>query len=102
MGWNISHGQRGEIRRSAATMHNLSQHVAHVLTAREWQTVKALFDRPSGDPFWLHPHDAARVAPLLHKAGNHRLMPANWAGLAHELADAAHRAADAGQNWRWR
>lgn len=103
MGWNISHGtnQYGQVRRSYTSMSNLAQHLAHVLSAREWASISYLFNRGSGDPFNVPTAEASRVGNLLHKAAKHRSMNSEWGQLATELGDAAHRAARAGQNWEW-
>lgn len=104
MGWNISHGanQNGEVRRSYTTMDNLGQQLAHVLSARDWRTLKPLFRRRSGDPFTVSPRDAGRMARVLRTAARNRLLPTDWSLTAIELADAADSAASARQPWEWR
>ncbi|MFF4574857.1 hypothetical protein [Streptomyces sp. NPDC001410] len=104
MGWNVSHdtNQHGEFRRSYTSMSNLAQQLAHVLTASDWRSIAYLFNRPSGDPFTVDPAEAGRVAQVLHTAATHQLMPGDWGATANELADAADRAAAAGQPWEWR
>lgn len=104
MGWNISHGTNcyGEFRRSDASMSNLGRQLSHVLPARDWRQIAHLFNRRSGDPFTVQPKDAARAASIIRAASQHRLMPADWAQAAAELADAGESAARSGQTWEWR
>lgn len=103
MGWTISHGTNrwGIITRSYSGMAEFGQQLAHILPGAEWRTVAVIFNRGSGDPFSIPPKEAARMATVLRKAGNHRLMSRDWAPTAHELADAADRAAVARQPWEW-
>ena len=104
MGWNISHGANAnsEFRRSYTSMSNLAQHLAHVLTASDWQSIVYLFNRRDSDPFTVAPAEARRVAQVLRRAAAHRLMPGDWGATADELADTADRAASADQPWTWR
>lgn len=104
MGWNVSHGsnQNGEERRSYTSVDNFAQQLAHVLPAREWAELRPIFNRPGpANPFDVPPRQAARCAELLYKAASHRLMPADWAGMASLFGDAARRASSAGQMWEW-
>ncbi|SHL75228.1 hypothetical protein [Streptomyces yunnanensis] len=100
MGWTISHGVQNT--RSATTIHNLAQHLAHVLSASDWRAIEPVFGYRSGDPFQVPHADARRLAAVLRRAANHRKMPADWGALARELADSAERAASARQPWKWR
>lgn len=102
MGRNVSHGTSGDLRRSYTTMHNLAQHLAHVLPAGDWRIIQPLFSPKAGDVFNVPPMTAGRVAAVLRRAERARLMPADWGELVAELADAADRAFAAGQNWTWR
>ncbi|MEU6170171.1 DUF7739 domain-containing protein [Streptomyces tanashiensis] len=104
MGINVSHGsnQWGEERRSATSVANLGKHLAHVLTSRDWDVVADLFDGTFADQEDIPPAEARRIAAVLYKAADHRLMPSDWGSDARLFADAANRAATAGQNWRWR
>lgn len=104
MGWNVSHGtdQDGEFRRSYTSMSNLAQQLAHVLSASDWRSIAYLFNCPSGDPFTVDPAEAGRIARVLRTAAVHRLMPGDWGATTDELADAAGRAAAAGEPWTWR
>ncbi|MBD0743567.1 hypothetical protein [Streptomyces sp. CBMA152] len=99
MGISISHGAKGP--RSALTISNLGQQLAHVLTAAEWREIADLFDGSFADIASVPPREAGRIGDLLHKGARHRLMAADWGDLAAELGDAANRAARAGQNWEW-
>ncbi|MER6350631.1 hypothetical protein ABT186_01945 [Streptomyces sp. NPDC001634] len=99
MGISISHGAKGP--KSALTISNLGQQLAHVLTASEWREINDLFGGGFADIARIPPTEAERIGDLLHKAARHRLMPTNWADLATDIGDAAHRAATARQNWKW-
>ncbi|MGW7490772.1 DUF7739 domain-containing protein [Streptomyces sp. NPDC054786] len=55
----------------------------------------------SGDSFAVPAADLAHIAGLLRAAAGHRRMPADWAGLARELADAAQSAANTRRPWEW-
>ncbi|MEU3990112.1 hypothetical protein AB0F24_17345 [Streptomyces platensis] len=99
MGWTISHGIRNT--RSATTIHNLAQHLAHVLPASDWRIIEPVFGDRSGDPFRIPHNDARQIAAVLRRAANHRKMPADWGDLAREFADAAQKAANARQSWEW-
>jgi hypothetical protein len=99
MAIRISHGVRGT--RSALTIANLGQHLAHTLSGSEWREISPLFDGRFADIAVIPPREAARIGDLLEKAAGQRAMNVEWGELAAELADAAHRAARAGQNWEW-
>lgn len=99
MGISISHGVPNT--RSALTISNLGQHLAHTLTAGEWREVSHLFDGHLRAPVYTPPASAGRVGELLHKAAAHRAMEPGWGELAILLGDAAKRAARAGQTWEW-
>lgn len=99
MGISISHGVQNT--RSATTIGNLGQHLAHALTSREWREVSDLFDGSLRTPVSIPPAEAGRVAAILHGAADLRAMEPGWGELAAELGDAAQRAALAGQNWEW-
>ncbi|WP_329623398.1 hypothetical protein OG357_25705 [Streptomyces sp. NBC_01255] len=104
MGINVSHGsnQWGEERRSATSVANLGKHLAHVLTSRDWDVVADLFDGTFRDEEYVPPAEARQIAAVLYKAADHRLMPSDWGSDARLFADAAARAATAGQSWHWR
>lgn len=99
MGISISHGVPST--RSALTISNLGQHLAHVLTASEWREVSHLFDGRVSVPIYTPAAEAGRIGDLLHKAARHRAMEWSWGELAILLGDAANRAARAGQTWEW-
>jgi hypothetical protein len=103
MGWNISHGPGADdIRRSYTSMHNLLQHLAHVLPGADWRRIKELFNRGSGDPFTVTPNDAGEMARVLRAAADHPKMPTDWADEALSLASSAEHAANSRQPWEWR
>lgn len=87
--------------RSALTISNLGQHLAHTLSSSEWREIADLFDGTFADVASIPPREAGRIGDLLHKAARHRLMPADWGSLATEIATAAHQAARAGKKWEW-
>jgi len=99
MGISISHGVPST--RSATTIANLGQHLAHTLTSSEWREIAHLFDGRLYTPVSTPPAEAGRIGDLLHKATRHRAMDREWAQLATLLGDAANRAARAGQTWEW-
>ncbi|WP_262062633.1 hypothetical protein [Streptomyces sp. STR69] len=104
MGWNISHGTNpnGEVRRSYTSVDNLAKQLAHVLPAADWRSIAYVFNRPSGDPFTVLPHEADRIANILMRAAHAPLTPRNWQGEAEAFAMAAATAADADEPWIWR
>jgi hypothetical protein len=99
MGISISHGVPST--RSALTIANLGQHLAHALTGSEWRQISYLFDGRFADVVSIPPREASRIGDLLHKAAGHRTMEPGWGDLATLLGDAAERAARARQNWEW-
>jgi hypothetical protein len=99
MGISISHGVQNT--RSATTIGNLGQHLAHALTARDWRKVSHLFDGHVRTPVTVPPAEAGQIGAILHHAAGQRSMEAGWGDLATELGEAAQRAARAGQNWEW-
>ena len=99
MGISISHGVPST--RSALTISNLGQHLAHTLTGSEWREVAYLFDGRLCVPVTTPPAQAGRIAWILQKAAFHRAMDREWGELATLLAASARRAAAAGQNWEW-
>jgi hypothetical protein len=103
MGINISHGSNryGEERRSAATIANLGKHLAHVLPGRHWRTVSTLFDGSFSDTAFVSPGRAGQIASVLRRAAADPKMPREWAAEAALFADAAGRAAAAGEPWMW-
>lgn len=99
MGICISHST-GQTR-SALTISNLGQQLAHVLPGSDWRQIIHLFGGRFADVAEIPPRQAGQIAGILRKAADHRLMPADWADLATIFADAAKRAALAGQPWTW-
>ncbi|MGW5636449.1 DUF7739 domain-containing protein [Streptomyces sp. NPDC003832] len=99
MGISISHGVPST--RSATTLANLGNHLAHTLSGSEWREVAHLFDGHLYTPVHTPPGQAGRIATLLHKAANSRAMDREWSQLANLLAGSAQRAAEAGETWSW-
>lgn len=99
MGIHVSHSD-GKTR-SALTISNLGQQLAHALPARDWRTIRHLFDGRFADIAHIPPREAGKIATVLHKAASDRHMPTNWAYLARAFADAAQNAADAREPWVW-
>ena len=99
MGISISHGVRNT--RSATTIANLGTHLAHALGGSEWREISYLFDGRLCAPESIPPHQAGRIAAILHKAANSRAMEPGWGALAAEFANAANSACRAGEHWEW-
>ncbi|MEU7240308.1 DUF7739 domain-containing protein [Streptomyces sparsogenes] len=100
----ISHGSddRGEECRSANSIALLGQHLAHVLPSSDWRTIAFLFNGNLRDVAVVMPRKAGKIAAVLRRGAQHRLMPPDWAKDAQALADAAGRAAAARELWEWR
>lgn len=101
MGWTISHGTATHIRRSYTSIAQLGDQLAHVLPGRDWRVLAPRFARRSEAWITVSHRDAGGMARALRAAADHRKMPADWARLARELADAAQKAANARQAWEW-
>ena len=99
MGIHISHAD-GKLR-SATTIANLGQRLAHALPARDWRQIKHLFGGRFADVARIPHRDAGKIATIVRKAANDRSMPRDWANLAHLIADAAQKAANSRQDWVW-
>ncbi|GGU52483.1 DUF7739 domain-containing protein [Streptomyces lavendofoliae] len=98
-GIRISHST-GQTR-SALTISNLGQQLAHVLPARDWRKIQHLFGGRFADIAHIPSREAGKIADILCKAAGDRRMPSEWADLARLFADAGHRAARSGQTWTW-
>ncbi|MGW7469543.1 DUF7739 domain-containing protein [Streptomyces xantholiticus] len=103
MGINVSHGSDlyGEERRSATTIHNLGKHLANVLPSGDWAAIRDLFDGSVSTPVTIEPGRARVIAAILRRGAAEWRMPRDWEQEAGLFADAADRAADAGQPWTW-
>lgn len=99
MGIVISHADGAS--RSALTVSNLGQHLAHAAPARDWRQIRHLFDGQFSDIAHIPPREAGQIAGILRTASNNSRMPDDWAGLARLFADAADKAARAGEPWKW-
>lgn len=106
MGWSISHGNsiRGTNYRSGTAMYEVGQHVVRIVTPADWRDVERLFylANHADGPFSIQPRKARRMAEVLRAAAEHRSMSRDLKEGVEELADAADRAADARQRWKWR
>lgn len=98
MGWSYGGGTR-----SALQMAQLGQQMAHVLPARQWRTVRVLFDavEHADGPFVFDASVAYRYAEMFRAAAAHPKMPAEWGRFALDIADHASAAIRSGQPWRW-
>lgn len=103
MGIAVSHGsnRNGEESRSALTVANLGKQLAHVLPSRDWRVLAPFFDGRFADQAHIPPATARAMAQALRKASDHKLMPPDWASDARLFANAADRAATAGEPWHW-
>jgi hypothetical protein len=97
MGISISHGN---VSCSATSISNLGTHLAGSLGSSDWQKISSLFDGNYDHITRIAPTQAKRTAAVLRRAADGR-MPADWAGIARQIADSADRAAKAGQTWTW-
>lgn len=91
MGWRISDGH----------IDTMGRHITHALPAHDWRTIRRIFDRRTGDPFTMPPHEAAEAAAILRQAGESRRVPAGWARDIRALAASAHLAATTNRPWKW-
>lgn len=87
--------------RSALTISNLGQHLAHTLTGSEWREISHLFDGRFSDVAEIPADEASRIGDLLEKAAGSRAMDPEWGVLAAEIADGANQSARAGRDWTW-
>lgn len=99
MGISISHGVPST--RSALTIANLGQRLAHTLSGSEWAEIRHLFDGGLSVPVSTPPTKAGHIASLLTKAAGHRAMDREWGQLATTLAASAQRAASVNETWEW-
>jgi hypothetical protein len=110
MGWSISHGARrpghpldGYHARTYTQIAEWLDAVRACLPATELAALAPLLanidDTSPADPFDIHPARAAALVPVLRNAV--RRMPRRHRELTEALANAANRAAAAGQPWHW-
>jgi hypothetical protein len=60
MGWSWDHNQTGGTR--SCTAHaELGEYLSRIAPRREWEAVKSLFNRGSGDPHDIQPEQARRM-----------------------------------------
>lgn len=99
MGWTIG---RGDFLASYGGMYDIADEIETALDWTDWQTVRHLFRRGSGDPFTVNPAEAGRIAAVLARAAASGRMTAAWApARVQALADSARRAASANRPWTW-
>jgi hypothetical protein len=109
MGWTISHGAPrpghpfdGRHSRTYTQIGEWLDAVHASLPAADLAILKPLLtelETGPADPFDIRPATAAALYPILRNATSH--MPRKQRELTAVLADAAHRAAAAGQPWHW-
>lgn len=109
MGWTISHGTPrpghpfdGYHSRSYTQIAEWLDAVHASLPAADIAILNPLMtklENGPADPFDIRPVTAAALYPILRNASSR--MSRAHRELTDALANAAHRAAAAGQNWRW-
>jgi hypothetical protein len=110
MTWTISHGPArpgqpfdGYRSRSYGQMGAWLDAVHATLSPADVAALSPLLTelgRRSADPFSIRPSAAAGLVPVLLRSV--KQMPSDQRELTAALADAAQRAVDAGESWRWR
>ncbi|KOU30204.1 hypothetical protein ADK53_28720 [Streptomyces sp. WM6373] len=104
MGYSISHGSNpnGQLHRSYSGLAEFGRELAYVLSARDWRTVRHLFDgKRLSDDELVPPATARKVADILSKAATHPKITPEGARDAREFSAAASRAARHGEPWMW-
>lgn len=105
MSWTISHGAPGGRldgyhSRSYSQVGEWRDALLRMpLSPRDLAVVEPLTRRRSGNPFEIDPRRCAGIAAVLR--GVQRRMPRSQREMNGTLADAAERAAAAGEPWRW-
>ncbi|NEC40138.1 hypothetical protein [Streptomyces rubrogriseus] len=97
-----SHGADffGEDRHPLKSLTSLAGYAEGCLSRDERGPVVLLLTNP-GEGGTMTPSQAAEVGALLHKLARHRFVRAKESAVARALADAAARAAAAGEPWEW-
>ncbi|MEU8967031.1 hypothetical protein AB0C89_35780 [Streptomyces sp. NPDC048491] len=97
-----SHGSDffGEDRHTLKSLTSLAGYAEGCLLYDERGPVVLLLSSP-GDGGTMTPKQAAEVAEPLLKLARHRFVRPQESRVARALADAATRAADAGEPWQW-
>ncbi|QUI36318.1 hypothetical protein H9W91_35755 (plasmid) [Streptomyces alfalfae] len=90
----------GEDRHPLKALTSLAGYAEGCLPHDERGPVVLLLTNP-GEGGTMTPGQAAEVAALLHKLARHRFVRAKESAAAQALADAASRAATAGDPWEW-
>jgi hypothetical protein len=98
-----SHGADffGEDRHPLKALVSLAGYAEGCLSRDERGPVVLLLSNP-GEGGTMSASQAAEVAKLLLKLARHRFVRAKESAVARALADAAERAAAAGEPWEWR
>jgi hypothetical protein len=85
--------------RSYTNHHDLGQHLASIAPRADWQAIRPLFDRRTGDPFDV-PSDIAAAMGRAFKAIAPLANP-TWQTACLELGNAAAEAARNNAVWHW-
>ncbi|WP_217562222.1 hypothetical protein [Streptomyces sp. GbtcB6] len=99
----VSHGADffGEDRHPLKVLASIAGYAEGCLSATARRPLVDLLKDP-GEGGAIPPDKAVAVAELLMKIARHRWTKAPAAAHARALADAADRAAEAGEPWEWR
>lgn len=98
-----SHGADffGEDRHALKSLTSLAGYAEGCLSRDERGPVVLLLTNP-GEGGTMTPSQAAEISAVLLKLARHRFVRPKESAVAHALAAAATRAADAGEPWEWR
>jgi hypothetical protein len=98
-----SHGADffGEDRHSLRQLYEIRQYVRGVGSAERNEPLVQLLDAAGAHPQEIPPATAADYGQLLRLVARSRFTPKKVAAAAALLADAADRAAAAGESWIW-
>ncbi|MFF4574858.1 hypothetical protein [Streptomyces sp. NPDC001410] len=100
----ISHGSDlyGEERRSVQQIAALVKQLSQLLPATDWAHIRDPFDAAlRGEKAEVEPGHARQIAIVLRRAAADWLMPTRFEREALLFAEAADRAAGAGEPWEW-
>lgn len=98
-----SHGADffGKDRHALKSLTSLAGYAEGCLSRDERGPVVLLLTNP-GEGGTMTPSQAAEISAVLLKLARHRFVRPKESAVAHALAAAATRAADAGEPWEWR
>ncbi|MFF5379448.1 DUF7739 domain-containing protein [[Kitasatospora] papulosa] len=91
----------GEDRHPLKALASLAGYAEGCLPHDERGPVVLLLTNP-GEGGTVTPSQAAEIAVLLLRLARHRFVQTKASAIARALADAATRAAEAGEPWEWR